>query len=177
MAFLRRFLVAEPPLYGVFSSSGRGASALAAATPGLRGPCRPRGCADGGGLGARGATRTPAPAPQPCWRGGGLLATGLAAPQGRRLQRGGWRSPPDPGLRRRDKERTTEVLREDHDGGFAAFSASGGPPRAPGTSKNGSGRKTGPGEVVGTSGGGVLNKTRRRVSGFPPLTADPPRFV
>eukprot|EP00959_Pyramimonas_sp_CCMP1952_P089874 1881080-Pyramimonas_sp.AAC.1 len=37
-------------------------------------------------------------------------------------------------------------------GDFLPVSASGGPRRASGASKNGSGRKTGPGEVVWTSG-------------------------
>ena len=51
---------------------------------------------------------------------------------------------------------------KNQDGGFSLFSASGGPRRAPGPSKNDPGRKTGPGDAVGTSGDRVLKKSGHR---------------
>ena len=63
---------------------------------------------------------------------------------------------PSTDLRRREKSQG---------GCFSLFSASGGLQRAPGAPKDDSGRETGPGEGVGTSGDRVLKKTRHRMSG------------
>ena len=158
----------RPSRYSLCFGEAAGGAGLQA--PHFRGPSRRRPWP------RRAPPRTPGPGASRSGPQGGRPSATLepgADPDLRRSRN--WARPrpgprPRPGVGRRERGPDLRRLEKIQGGGLSLYSAPGGPQRAPGASKNDPGRKTGPGERVGTSGDRVLKKSRHRRSGWEPFS-------